>query len=93
MTSNFALYRRLKKGSLFELETAIKSKVQATSDWSKQTIDRPNILVVGLVDVVEGLELAVEAVLDEEEVVVAAKSKAAQVRAQQRAQVDVDGET
>ena len=34
-TSNFALYRRLKKGSLFELETAIKSKVQATSDWSK----------------------------------------------------------
>ena len=34
-TINFALYRRLKKGSIFELETAIKSKVQATSDWSK----------------------------------------------------------
>ena len=34
-TSNVALYRRLKKGFIFELETAIKSKVQATSDWSK----------------------------------------------------------
>ena len=37
---------------------------------------------LGLEDLVEGVELAVEAVLDEEEVVVAAKSKAAQVRAQ-----------